>query len=368
MFSASCRNCILVKNTIYSCNLDLHLRTIPLSLSLPLPLPPPFHPFYCTYNAVQLSTLTPSHNTKETPSSPVSIKPRGVAQRRSIAKLLAAKKNNVASLISQIETKEIMQQPNRTGHPSKPPVEQAKKDNGSIHRTNMGVHYNEGRTSLQSSRVTSPSMSTGTMSYSTPSVTSTSSNATTTTLSDSHSHTHPQSFSSLSYPQPQPTSRSHTGLQPTTAPYHHSHRVSSPPTSLPSPHLREPPITTSHAQCHPCAPVQTPLHTSPASHSFSLNKPPPSLPDDTEDHLSSSASHGFSKRCRPVNEVVLRSTNGDSAGATTSSHATEVTRVSAKEREKQISSTPGAACADQSQKKSLPDFLSSPTTPKSENT
>lgn len=337
---------------------DTHVHVTSLSL--------PFLPNLLT-SLVPLTSLqlgSPPQSSKE-PSPPAApIKPRGAAQRSSIAKLLATKRNNVANLISQIETKESLQttkqdelQPRSPGHPCELREEQKEKNNDSVPKTNMGMQSNESRTSdnrlLQSSGITSPAISTCTFSYSTHPVNHASPQQYTIPFSPSHTHpesppSHPHTYPSNSHPHPFSPPHTHSPLSP--------------------PHSYAYPSTTSHVQSHTYPSMHTTPHSHPSTSTHSHSPPftstpplphtPSSFSGGSEDDVASSGSpQSDNKRCRPVNEVVLRCTSishGDPGSCACDMQVRDALQE--------------ATSDDQSWRKSLPDFLSSPTSPKSQNT
>lgn len=315
---------------------------------------------------VPLTALSSGNPPKssESHSTPAQVKPRGAAQRNSIAKLLATKKNNVANLISQIETKETLQ--NMPKLPSYVPREsEVKHENkGRVHMTNMGVMCNEKTTSndhsLQLSAFVPPNklLTWGTV----PCRTSTAPPHHSTKPHSPHAHPDPKS-PSLSSPHTQSLP-----LSPSLPPFHSSS----------TPHSYVHPATTSHNQTHH-------IHTSHISHSSTfassnvhsrsspyVGTPPllhssPSLSGGSqEDAPSNGSSESGVRRCRPVNEVVFKCTSrphGDSDSSTGSPHVTEIARVNPRDILNEMPpASPGIASDSNSQR----NILTHPTSPKGE--
>lgn len=313
-----------------------------------------------------LPSGTPSKSS-ESHSTPAQVKPRGAAQRNSIAKLLATKKNNVANLISQIETKETLQNmPQLQSHvPRELEVKQEEGNKRCMHMTNMGVMCNEKTTSndhsLQLSGFVPPTKlpTRGTM----PCRTSTAPPHHSTKPHSPRAHPDPKS-PSLSSPHMQCLP-----LSPSLPPFHSSS----------TPHSYVHPATTSHIQTHH-------IHTSHISHSSTsttsnmhsrsspyVGTPPllhssPSLSGGSqEDAPSNGSSESGVRRCRPVNEMVFKCTSrphGDSDSSTGSPHVTEIAKVNPREIFNEMPpASPGIASDSNSQR----NLLTHPTSPKGES-
>lgn len=319
---------------------------------------------------VPLTTLpfsTPPKNS-ESHSMPAPIKPRGAAQRSSIAKLLATKKNNVANLISQIETKETSQNmPNLQSYvPSELGTKQERENKGCtfMHMTNLGVKSNEKTTSnshfLQLSGFVPPTKLPTCTCGTIPFPISTTPPHHCIKPHSPHVHPDPRSLSlssshtqSLPLPQSHPpfnsSSTPHSYVQPTTHIQTHAHINTS--------HISHSSTSTTsnvHSRSH----VDTP----PLLHSLaSLSG---GSQEDAPSNGSPIRSESSIKRCRPVNEVVYKCKNsphGDSDSSTESPHVSEIAEVNPREIfNKMPPASPGIASDANSQRRH-------PISPKGEN-
>ena len=324
----------------------------------------------CFHFSVPLSTLrlgTPPRDSKESSPPSAPIKPRGAAQRNSIAKLLATKRNNVANLISQIETKETSQhqptvteshtseQPAVTDKPfgHKEPVTTSPYNHPQSNPVNTVRHHiNTNAVSRSTSQSSSP--------LSPPSTTR-------PEMHSSHIPYHPLSPSHNRPNPPSPASPtvsfspSHTQPAPLSArPRPHPMSPKSPSPQL-TPHSISPHIMTHAPSSHTYSVAMSHQHSTP--NSPSVTSPPrpqpppratapklfqahaiPQSPSDTERHTSVSPT--------------------DLPTSPTSQHSTDSGRVSLRERETTSSLASLGESNIHSQRKSLPDLLSS-SSPKS---
>ena len=342
---------------------------------------------HCLFSifTVPLSMLrlgTPPRDSKEPSPPSAPIKPRGAGQRNSIAKLLATKRNNVAKLISKIETKEAAQHQKtmRTDHDSEQP---AIAERGSSHKKHVQhesrrpynhcqptpVQHHNNTSAVSHSTPQSPSP------LSPPSSTrpqmdsshiphyplSTSHNRhpnppspASPTVSFSLSHTHP---APLSHPRSRPMSPKSPSPQLTYSPPHsmthagHTHTI----------HTQA--ISHSHPHSTPKSPVASPPVMSPrlatAPHLFQA----PSLEDNSQSSGSLSSFHG-SLQSPPAIERQANASPADPPTSPTSQHSIDSGRVSLRERQKTSGPTSVGESDKYSQRKSLPDLLSS-SSPKS---
>ena len=353
-----------------------------------------------TYISVPLSTLrlgTPPRDSKEQSPPAAPIKPRGAAQRNSIAKLLATKRNNVANLISQIETKEgthqavHMQQPTRTrsSHDHEPEHDRTALDGSSpSHKMQDVQHEMQGHyhlfhdpsTSVSASRLykngrpsqTHPSMPPTSKSHLTPSPpvphihnyepcheppSPLMASPTPSTAHFSPPHTHQTPLTSTNPPLPLPLPH------PLSTPRSPHPTISSPP---PHSHIHTPSTHTfnslTHAMPHHShkqlsADSTSPVSLMPSQRALSPPQRLPSLSWDSEEDA-----HGT--RCRPVNEVVLQHGSGTPTSPSSQRNTTN-RRESLNERERTSILTSDAGSGTSTERNALPDLLSS-SSPKSE--
>jgi hypothetical protein len=318
---------------------------------------------------VPLSTLrlgTPPRDSKESSPPSAPIKPRGAAQRNSIAKLLATKRNNVANLISRIETKKASQhqptvteshtseQPAVTDKPfsHKEPVTTSLYNHPQSNPVNTVRHHINTNavsrsTSQSSSPLSPPSTTTPQMhsshiphhplspSHNRPNPPSPAS----PTVSFSPSHTQPAPLSAR--PRPHPMSPKSPSPQLTYSP---PHSISPHMTHAPSSHAYSVAMSHSHQHSTPNSPsVTSPPRPQPPPRATApkLFQAPgiPQNPPDTERHASVSPT--------------------DLPTSPTSQHSTDSGRVSLRERETTSSLASLGESDIHSQRKSLPDLLSS---------